>query len=220
MTRIYKQSDLEALKKKEEIKRKLGVPADPKQWSHEDLMKVDRYFRSIGWDMAMSGCNPESFFWKKDPVTNKALCMLYNELMIARAGESLRSARRDLAYFGSIYQKHYEEVEKRVQSRVSHLSEYNQIIKVRVEKNTGKKTSTTPPTPKPVLEKLERNTGIKSVPKPEPKPTIVATRVPTNAEPHTVHVTSVREQKPKKIDLKKVGLAIAALAVLYFVRRR
>ncbi len=65
-----------------------------------------------------------------------------------------------------------------------------------------------------------RNTGIKTVPKPEPKPTIVATRVPTNAEPHTVHVTNIQEQEPKKTDLKKVGLGLLGLAVLYYMLRR
>lgn len=75
------------------------------------------------------------------------------------------------------------------------------------------------PRPEQVLE-IERNTGIKTVPMPEPVPTLIATRVPTNAEPHTVHVTNVQEQEPKKIDFKKVGLAIAALAVLYYVLRR
>ncbi|WP_297499454.1 hypothetical protein [Thermococcus sp.] len=39
-------------------------------------------------------------------------------------------------------------------------------------------------------------------------------------EPHIVHVTNVQEQESKKIDLKKVGLAIAALAVLYYFMRR
>jgi len=65
-----------------------------------------------------------------------------------------------------------------------------------------------------------RNTGIKTVPKPEPKPTIVATRVPTNAEPHTVHTTAVPAEQRKGFDVKKVGLAIAALAVLYYMLRR
>ena len=66
-----------------------------------------------------------------------------------------------------------------------------------------------------------RNTGIKTGPRPEPVPTLIATKVPTNAEPHTVHTTAVpAEQESKKIDLKKVGLAIAALAVLYYVLRR
>ena len=75
------------------------------------------------------------------------------------------------------------------------------------------------PRPEQVLE-IERNTGIKTVPKPEPKPTIVATRVPTNTEPHTVHVTNIQEQEPKKIDLKKVGLGLLGLAVLYYMLRR
>ncbi|KUH34253.1 hypothetical protein APY94_02975 [Thermococcus celericrescens] len=74
------------------------------------------------------------------------------------------------------------------------------------------------PKPRPVLEKLERNTGVKSVPEPEPKPTIVATRVPTNAEPHTVHTTAV--QQGRGIDLRKVGLGLLGLAVLYYFMRR
>ena len=74
-----------------------------------------------------------------------------------------------------------------------------------------------PPKP-PVLEKLEKDTGIKTVPKPKPGPVLIAKRVPTNSEPHTVHVTNVQESK--KIDAKKVGLGLLGLAVLYYLMRR
>lgn len=201
VTRIYRPSDLEALKKKEEIKRKLGVPADPKKWGHEDLMKVDRYFRSIGWDMAMSGCNPESFFWKRDIVTNKALCMLYNELMIARAGESLTSARKDLAHFGSIYRNHYEEVKKRVQERISHLAKYNNVIKVEVEKNTG----------------------VRTVPKPQPKPSVVMKPVapkPQTKPVQNLTVHTMVESQPEKKGLPNWVIPLTVLAGLYIISRR
>lgn len=70
----------------------------------------------------------------------------------------------------------------------------------------------------PVLGEVDKNTGIKTVPKPKPGPILIATRVPTNSEPHTVHVTSVQESK--KIDPKKVGLGLIGLAVLYALMRR
>ena len=70
----------------------------------------------------------------------------------------------------------------------------------------------------PVLERLEKDTGIKTVPKPKPGPVLIAKRVPTNSKPHTVHVTTVQESK--KIDAKKVGLGLLGLAVLYYLLRR
>ncbi|CAI1492059.1 SAM pointed domain-containing ETS-like transcription factor [Thermococcus nautili] len=209
VTRIYRPSDLEAVKKKEEIKKRLGVPSDPKKWSHNDMMKVDRYFRSIGWDMSMSGCNPSSFFWNKDPITNKALCMLYNELMIARAGESLRSAKRDLARFGSVYQRHYEEVKRKVQSRTAHLAKYNQVVKVEVEKNTGVKTvPRSQPKPSVVMKPVAK--------KVQSKPVLRSSSVPT-----TVHAMVEQQSQPEqKKTFPSWIIPAAVLAGLFIISRR
>jgi len=190
VTRVYRPSDMQAVKKKEELKKKLGVPSDPRKWSHQDMIKVDRYFRIIGWDMSMSGCNPESFFWNREPVTNKALCMLYNELMIARAEESLRSAKGDLSRFGMIYKRQYEEVKRKVQSRTEKLAKYNEVIKVEVEKNTG----------------------IKTVPKPQPRPSTVVRRI-------TATSTAVEVHEPEQKKPPDWVLPVAVLGGIYLARR-
>ena len=161
VTRIYSPDDLEAVKKKEELKRKLGVPSDPSKWTHADQMKVAGYFRSIGWPMAMMGCNPSSFIWKEDPVTNKALCMLYNELIMARTYAEKGHIKEELRWLPQQFKGEAKSALKKADKEIEELRKWNTVVKV-----------------------VEENTGIKTIPKPQPKPSVVTKPVAvTNDQP-------------------------------------
>lgn len=209
VTITYRPSDLKAMEKLKELKRKLGVPSDPKKWSNQDIIKVDRYFRSIGWNMAMNGCNPEVFFWNRDPVTNKALCMLYNELMIARNEASIRSAQSDLKEFGRIYEPLYRKTLSTANTRIKRLQGWNAVVKDEVEKNTGIRTV---PVPQPKPSVVMKPVTPKSLPMPAPKSSVVPTKV------HVMVEQSQPEQK--SIFSSKWIIALAVLAGLYIVLRR
>jgi len=214
ITRTYRPSDAEAIKILNQIKAKLGISG--RVGTLEERRKAYYYLKGKGWNMSMLACNPDAYPGNAE---KKALCMLFNEMRGYQMQETEKGNREQLKKYGSAFKSTYErnkriiDVQKRAVESAFKKSGMAQVM--------GRKPvpKIIPVGVKPVIkEKLERNTGVKSVPKPKPVPTIIATRVPTNPEPHTVHVTSVQE--PKKIDLKKVGLGLLGLAILYYFMRR
>ncbi len=72
--------------------------------------------------------------------------------------------------------------------------------------------------PKPMVT-VQKNTGVKTVPQPKPAPAIVQKKTSTNVEPQNILTTNNQEQR-KGLDVKKAGLTVVALAILYYVIKR
>lgn len=224
----YRPSDIKALQEVRELKQKLGVPDDPSRWNEKDRMKVANYFRSIGWDMAMMGCNPE-VFGGADP-HRKALCIFYNQLILSRTQAEKEHIKKEQTWLPPQFQEDARKALEQANKRMEELKKWNTVIKVEVEKNTGIKTIPQPkplPMPDPrVMRSIEMEKKFflnpapnPTVPTKPPKPFIV-TRASTNPKPNTVHITSVQEQTKQKIDVRKIGIGLLGLAVLYYLTRR
>ena len=203
----YRPSDVEAVRILNQIKAKLGISG--RIDTLEERRKAYYYLKGKEWNMSMLACNPDAY---PADAERKALCMLFNEIRGYQIQETEKGNAKMLKKYGSAFRSTYErnkriiEVQKKAVESAAKGSGMAQLV----EKKK--------PVPKQVLEKLEKNTGVKSVSKPEPKPTIVQKKIPTNSVPQTVHATNVKE--PKKIDIKKVGMGLLGLAVLYYLVRR
>ena len=221
VTIIYRPSDVEAAKLLNQIKAKLGISG--KIDTPEERTKAYLYLKSRGMNMSMLACNPDVFSLTGNMAEDKALCMLYNEMQAYGMQESIKGNEEQLRKYGSAFKSTYERNKKVFDV------EYN-AIKAELQKNTGVKMI---PVPKPVLapETIKRIEQEKQFfLHPAPNPTVPGFKIKEGTSHHTptskIHTTMVsattvpQGPKPKGIDVKKVGLGLLGLAVLYFLMRR
>jgi len=211
ITRVYSPSDIEAMMILNRIKAKLGISG--KIDTPGERERARQYLESRGLNMSMIGCNPDVFFLTGNRAEDKALCMLYNEMSEYQIQGAMKRNEEQLKKYGNAFLSTYKKNESELKKEYDALSE--------LQKNTGIKTvpqgsKLTPQQVKWIREAHHLH--------PAPNPTI-----PHTTNPKTVHVTTASPSPVKtkpaggtktQIDVKKVGLGLLGLAVLYYVIRR
>ncbi len=228
VTITYTPSDVEALQIVRKIKAQLGIKG--KIDTPEERRKIYDYLKSRGMNMAMEGCNPDVFFMTGNRAEDKALCMLYNEMRAEGIREAEEFNEEQRKKYGSMFQSTYEANKKLYERQERDLQMVGKPENDKLEelrKNTGIKTV---PKPTPVLPKnFEQMRKFWLHPAPNPtwpgfKPTVHVNNPPVKSlAPKAVHETVIpNTSTPEKkgIDVRKVGLAVAGLAVLYYLARR